>query len=218
MNLVHSLQLLMMGLVFAASACAGPPLLCDPFDTAGATTLDWGKRGWNDALPGYDLDQLWQRTEALLAPKTPVIARMETLRRAAIYASRRGRIVRRLDAALEARIAAASDEGAKALALFDAGYFRETLQEIVRLQSYDMPGVGRVDVEALRALHRRGDGSERIARALALRPGDASMHFAAALVAVADERADVHARHVAEALAGANADRVLLLNIDRIKQ
>ncbi|AKC86223.1 hypothetical protein [Pseudoxanthomonas suwonensis] len=203
-------------LLLAMPAWAGPPLLCDPFDTAGAPSLAWGGDRWNQPLADYDLDRLATRTEALLAADTPVIARMETLRRAAIYASRDGRIARQLASRLDARIAAAGSGDAKALALFDSGYFLETLQEVVRLQSYDMPGVGPVDTAALRALLAQEDGSARIDRALALRPDDPSMRFAAALVARADQRAGAGAAHAQRARAGAEGDRLLALNIGLI--
>jgi hypothetical protein len=209
-------NLLLTAFLFATPTFAGPPLLCDPFDTAGAPSLDWGDGGWNDALRDYDLEQLVAHTEALLTPDTPVIARMETLRRAAIYASRRGVIARQLDAALDARIATASTDDAKALALLDAGYFLETVQEISRLQGYDMPGIGRVDAEALRELLARPDGSERIDAALALRPDDAALHFAAALVASADQRGNDRTDHARQARAFASRDRLLALNLDRV--
>ena len=203
-------------LLFAAPALAGPPLLCQPFDTAGAPTLEWGGRGWNAARSDYDLDRLADRTEALLGPQTPVIARMETLRRAAIYASRDGDTLRELSDRLQARLKAADGRDAKALALFDAGYFLETLQEIERLQDYDMPGIGWVDREVLRALLTQPDGSVRIEEALALRPDDAGLRFAAAMVATADERMSDIARHARLARADAGQDRLLALNIGLI--
>lgn len=202
-------------LLFAPAALAGPPLLCHPFETAGARSLPWGD-GWNEADRDYDRSRLPADTEALLAPRTPVIARMETLRRAAIYASANGADLRRLSAALEARIASAREPQAKALALFDAGYFAETLQDIARLQGYDMPGVGKVDASALRAVLARGDGSRRIAEAVRLRPDDASIRFAAALVASADKRPIDRIVHARAARAGAGNDRLLALNIRKI--
>jgi len=203
-------------LLFAPAAFAGPPLLCHPFDTAGAPTLDWGGRGWNEPRRDYDLSKLVANTSALLTPQTPVIARMETLRRAAIYASRNGQVARDLAASLESRIARASTPDAKALALFDAGYYAETLQDLVRLQGYDMPGVGKADTAALRAIVAKGDGSVRIAQALKLRPTDPGMNFAAALVASADQRKADVASHTRLARAGMSRDRLVALNMDKI--
>jgi histone H3/H4 len=196
-------------------AHAGPPLLCEPFDTADAPSLPWGA-GWNTPSPAYGLDRLVADTQRLLAADTPVIARMETLRRAAIYASRDGAVLRDLSARLEARVAAATGASARALALFDAGYFRETLQDLLRLQRYDMPRTGRIDVAALRAQLAREDGSVRIAQAVALRPQDASLRFAAALVARADERADDAGRLTLEARQGLPGDALLARNIAQL--
>src|SRR5690606_438516 len=128
------------------------------------------------------------------------------LRRAAIYASRDGAIAHDLAARLDVRADTAQGDEAKALALFDAGYFRETLQEIVRVQADDRPPFKRADTAALRELLAAGDGNARIEQALALRPGDAALHFAAALVARADERKNESERHarLARAARGEN--------------
>jgi hypothetical protein len=202
-------------LLFASAAQAGPPLLCHPFDTGGAASLPWGK-GWNTADRRYDTRQLSADTLRLLGAQTPVIARMETLRRAAIYASADGDRLRDLSAKLDARIATARTPEARALALFEAGYFAETLQEIARLQGYDMPGVGKVDLAALHAAQARGDGSTRIAQAIALRGSDASMRFAAALVSAADRRRGDYNAHARVARAGAPSDVLLARNIGQV--
>jgi hypothetical protein len=207
--------LLAAALLFATAAHAGPPLLCHPFDTAGAASLPWGK-GWNVADRQYDTRRLSADTLRLLGTQIPVIARMETLRRAAIYASADGARLRDLAAKLDARVAAAKTPQAKALALFDAGYFAETLQDIARLQGYDMPGIGKVDVAALRSVLARGDGSLRIAEALKLQPADASMRFAAALVSAADERKDDYNTHARIARAGVDGDALLARNVGQV--
>ena len=207
--------LLAAALLFSSAALAGPPLLCHPFDTAGAASLPWGK-GWNVVDRRYDTARLSADTLRLLDARTPVIARMETLRRAAIYASADGANLRDLATKLGARVVAAKTPQSKSLALFDAGYFAETLQEIVRLQGYDMPGIGKVDVDALRGVLAKGDGSLRIAEALKLRGDDASMRFATALVSAADERKDDYNTHARIARAGASADAMLARNIGQV--
>lgn len=207
--------LLAAALLFSSAAFAGPPLLCHPFDTAGAASLPWGE-GWNRIDTRYDTARLSADTLRLLAADTPVIARMETLRRAAIYASAGGANVRDLATKLDARIAVAKTPQAKALALFDAGYFAETLQDIARLQGYDMPGIGKADTAAIRAVLAGGDGSVRIAEALRLRADDASLRFASALVASADRRQQDYAAHARLARAGARGDRLLALNLDKL--
>ena len=207
--------LLAAALLFSSAALAGPPLLCHPFDTGGAASLPWGK-GWNAPDRAYDTARLQANTLRLLDARAPVIARMETLRRAAIYASADGAHVRDLAMKLDTRITAAGTPQAKALALFDAGYFAETLQEIQRLQGYDMPGIGKVDIAALRSVLAKGDGSLHIAEALRLRTNDASMRFAAALVSAADERKADYNAHARVARAGARGDRLLARNIGQV--
>ena len=207
---------LVAALVLAPAAIAGPPLLCHPFDTAGAPSLPWGGDGWRDARAGYHLRGLTRDTEALLTSGIPVIARMETLRRAAIYAGRDPAVAKQLLTRLQARGTLAKTADARALARFDAGYFAETLQEVVRLQGYDMPGIGKVDVKGLRALLVNVDGSAEVDAALAVRPNDAAMRFAAALIAAADQRRTDYATHARVARGGASHDRLLALNLHQI--
>ena len=202
-------------LLAPVTAIAGPPLLCHPFDTGDAASLPWGD-GWNRIDRGYDTTRLGADTQRLLAIDTPVIARMETLRRAAIYASADGAHVRDLAAKLDARMVAAKTPQAKALALFDAGYFAETLQDIARLQGYDMPGIGKVDMAAIRAILANGDGSVRIAQALRLRGDDAAMRFGAALVSAADQRKGDYDLHARLARAGAGTDKLLARNLEQV--
>lgn len=210
--------LAILAMLVNTTALAGPPLLCDPFDTAGARSLEWGGEGWNQPLASYDLARLADRTQSLLTSDTPVIERMETLRRAAIYASRDGETLREMSARFQSRIEAAQGNEARALALFDAGYFLETLQDIDRLQDYDMPGIGRVDRESLRELLNQPDGSLALDQALALRPDDAGLRFAAALVAVADGRTSDLARHSRQARKDATGDQLIALNLDLISR
>ena len=207
--------LLAAALLFSSAALAGPPLLCHPFDTGGAASLPWGK-GWNVPDRGYDTARLSADTASLLGAQVPVIARMETLRRAAIYASADGTRLRGLAASLEARVGAAKTPQAKSLALFDAGYFAETLQDIARLQGYDMPGIGKVDMAAIKAILAKGDGSVRIAQALRLRGDDAAMRFAAALVSAADQRKGDYTLHARLARAGAGTDKLLARNLEQV--
>src|SRR3954468_707412 len=93
----HTLRARILGLLLfsvaglAQPAFAGPPLLCHAFDIGAANSLPWtttAGAAWYEGQAGYDLQRLSTDTEALLTPSTPVIERMETLRRAAIYASR----------------------------------------------------------------------------------------------------------------------------------
>lgn len=200
----------------ASAAMAGPPLVCQPFDTAGAPSLAWGGPRWNQSRVGYDLRNLSTDTEALLTPNTPVIARMETLRRAAIYASRDAAIARQLLHRLNARIARANSPDSQSLARFDTGYFAETLQDVIRAQSYGMPGVANADTKGLRTLLTNMQGSAQVNTAIGLRPNDASMRFAAALIAISDQKKATYNTHARVAHAGVSSDRLLARNVQKI--
>src|SRR5438046_9323502 len=97
--------LLCAALIAARPALAGPPLLCHPYDIGSAVSLPWNGPAWLDAKADYDLSHLVADTEALLGASTPVIVRMETLRRASLYAGRDAQVaaelIRRLTATAE---------------------------------------------------------------------------------------------------------------------
>src|SRR5262245_29104280 len=115
-----------LALASAAPARAGTPLICMANDIGDAPSLPWGT-GMKDPRLDYPADRLVPDTLALLTPTTPVIVRMETMRRATLYAqlhAEKGRpglgaeLLSRLEArALDAEASGKSD----ALAWFDAG-------------------------------------------------------------------------------------------------
>src|SRR5438093_13359838 len=72
-------------IVTATPAFAGPPLLCHPFEIGTARSLPWDG-DWSQGKADYKIANLIGDTEALLTPSTPVVVRMETLRRPALYA------------------------------------------------------------------------------------------------------------------------------------
>src|SRR5262245_46693824 len=159
-------------------AFAGPPLLCHPFDIGNAQSLPWnGKSSWFDTDREYDLRHLADDTVGLLTPTMPVIVRMETLRRAAIYAGRDGIVAKQLFLVVSDR-ARAAERGGKpdALATFDAGYLAATLQELGKLA--DMAGRDKValpvDGPALKSLVRGVDGYALVTQSLAARGVDPS--------------------------------------------
>lgn len=111
-------------LFLARPALAGPPLLCHPFDIGAAHSLPMGHGDWQSIDAKYDTARLAGDTLAILTPSAPLNVRMETLRRAAIYASTRPQTAQALVKALEDR------SNAKApLAAFDHGYLVEALRE-----------------------------------------------------------------------------------------
>jgi hypothetical protein len=201
-------------------AFAGPPLLCHAFDIGTAKSLPWsGASSWYDGQPGYDLQKLAGDTEALLTPATPVIVRMETLRRAAIYASRDPLVAKRLFLTISDRVRTSGTDGAaNALALFDAGYLTETFKEIGRLTAR---GFREIDIngEAMALLVKGVDGYAMVQKSLALRADDASIEFASALIAASTtERKDRYALHAEKARAGAKQDALLAKNLKQISE
>jgi hypothetical protein len=209
---------LMMGAGIARPASAGPPLLCHPFDIGGARSLPWSvDSAWYDGKPGYDIQRLPEDTRALLTPATPVIVRMETIRRAAIYASQDPSVAKRLFAALSDRNTAGAGAGAAdPLALFDAGYLTETFRQIGRLGSWNVSN-HEMHADAVGALVRDVDGYALVQRSLALRPDDASIDLAAALIAASTpERRGEYARPAEKARAGARQDALLGKNLAQL--
>jgi hypothetical protein len=208
----------LMALVAARPALAGPPLLCHPYDIAGARSLPWQEgASWEGARPDYPLDRLDSDTLALLAPATPIIVRMETLRRAAIYAARDPKVAARLFTALMARAdAGAEGDRSAALASLDAAYYVEAVRQMAVLsenrRSQELAGRG----PALRAIVQRTDGYALAAKALAARPGDPAMEFAAALISL-DGHRDAYPRHAGNARAGVSRDALLAKNIDHVQ-
>ena len=100
----------------------GPPAVCHPFEIGSAPSLPWkdGTEGRSD----YDLRALADDTAVLLAVEKDPIVRMETLRRAAVYASKdRARSWELLArAALAACDASSLGVGSEALRCLDLGF------------------------------------------------------------------------------------------------
>lgn len=189
------------------SAQAGPPLICHPYEIGEAQSLPWSHTGeWRAVKGDYALQRLVDDTLALLAPGTPVIVRMETMRRATIYAVWAARdrevgykvtsqkIADELLTRLLTRVQAGVSQGKPdPLALFDAGYL---------LASYRQAGwqgnqYANVDAHAM------------VRKAAELR-GDATMEFAAAL-ATQDKAAQ--RAHLQKAVAGAPEGSLLARNL-----
>jgi hypothetical protein len=111
----------------ARPVLSGRPLLCFPFDIGTARSLPMGTGGWKTTDPKYNVAHLVEDTLALLTSETPVLVRMETLRRATIYASTNPAAATALLNALQARATVA--DAHVALAVFDFGYLVETYRE-----------------------------------------------------------------------------------------
>jgi hypothetical protein len=175
-----------------AAAQAGPPLVCFPMSIGEARSLAWGSgSGWNTPRPDYDRARLAEDTVSLLGPATPVLVRMETLRRAAIYASADAAAAKRLFEALRGRAARATGGKTDPLAQFDLGYaveaYRQTRPMSDRPPSAEPPE----------------DGYALVRQALEARGGDAEMAYAAALITCDRGRRAVSDEHLRAAVAGA---------------
>jgi hypothetical protein len=209
MRLRHAIPLGALVLFATVSpALAGPPLLCHPFDIGSARSLPWdGTNAWWQGKADYQLQNLVADTEALLTPATPVIVRMETLRRAALYASLDGTVAANLLTSVTSRASASS-----MTALFDAGYLTETYRQIAMLRGERQFGK-RADTIA--AALGKADGLAMLNKAVTMRPDDASLQFAAALVTATADRTAYRA-HADKARKGVAQDALLAKNIKQL--
>ena len=202
-----ALSVLAVLTLLTVAVYAGPPLLCWPFDIGGAKSLPFVGDNWRAADPSYNTQHLADDTLAILQPNTPVIVRMETMRRATVYAMKDSGIAARLLERVEARVNEAEKRGKPdALAMFDLGYLQETYK-----QTYGTDALKNLAVKDLAADR---NGYALIARAIQLRGSDAEMEFAAAIVQ-ADSRANAGLRsaHFRQALAGAKEGSLLAKNL-----
>lgn len=188
-------------LVLASPAFAGPPLLCFPFDTGGARTLPMGAGGWKVVDAKYDVSRLADDTIALLTPTTPVVARMETIRRATIYASTHPQMASELLARVQAR--AAINTATPPSAVFDFGYLVETYKQATFLFSQPVKGLDAID------------GYQLVLKAAALQ-NDPAMQFAAAVITQGKPALQAeHRDHVQRAIAGAKGDAALNASVTK---
>ena len=180
---------------------AGPPAICHQFQTGGAPSLPWAEgSGWRRTVSTYDLQRLTDDTLRLLTPTTPVLARMETIRRATIYASTDARVASELLSRVLARALDGAASGpANRQALFDAGYLVESYKQANLIYKHDMLRGAEKSAWQLRETPKGLDGYSWIASAIAMGPMDPEMEFGASRVT---EGASSQA-HVRKAIAGA---------------
>jgi len=172
------------------TAEAGPPLICHPFDAGSSPLLAWGHgEGWNTPDRTYDTSKLTADTLRLLSADAPVLARMENMRRATIYASQNPGVADELLKAVLARATPASGTRS-AIALFDAGYLIETYRQWNMLSEKNL------------------DGYVMVKNALGMRPNP-EMEFAASLM----REGSVSEEHRQRALAGAAPESLLARNL-----
>jgi hypothetical protein len=194
-------------LCLATLAKAGPPLICHSVEIGAAKSLPWISHDWN--LSGgetYDTKNLVRDTLEILAPDTPVLVRMETLRRATLYARKDPRAAKELLARLHARATSAESSGRPdALAWFDVGYLAEAYKQWIG-QSWMK--VSKDEQNPAAGL----DGYALVKKAIGLRGSDPQMEFAAALITLSGP-AEEHRQHALNAIAGARVDPLLAQNL-----
>ncbi len=187
-------------------AWAGPPLVCHPVEIGSAKSLPWSGEGGFERDKSYDAKRLVDDVLDLLKPETEVIVRMETLRRATIYARENGAVASKLLSAVQARVLDAEARGqSNGLYWFDAGYLTQCYAQD------DMLSEWRGDGPAGYAWARKG--SE-------LRGSDAEMDFALALMTVHSKspgkdwsKGSSHDEHLRKAVAGATEGSLLAKNL-----
>lgn len=188
----------LFSVTFATIAMAGPPLICHPFEIGTAKSLPWSGSSWNlSGNENYDTKSLAQDTLAVLDGNPQVIVRMETLRRATLYAQKDRQAARELLTKLDARASRAEAAGRPdALAWFDVGYLAASYDQWIKDQN---PAAG-LDAYSL------------IKKALALRGADPEIEFAAALITLHGPEKD-HLEHTQKAVAGSKTDALLARNL-----
>jgi hypothetical protein len=194
-------------LCFASIAQAGPPLICHTIEIGQAKSLLWIGHNWNlSGGENYDTKNLARDTLDILGPDTPVLVRMETLRRATLYARQDPLSAKELLAKLHARATSAESSGhPDALAWFDVGYLAETYKQWIgqswmRVSKDEQNPAAGVDGYAL------------VKKAIGLHGSDPQMEFAAALITLSGPQEE-HRQHSLKAIAGAKTDPLLAQNL-----
>jgi len=214
-SLRFAIAMVATSLLLATAAQAGPPLICHTIEIGQSKSLPWISHNWN--LSGgetYDTKNLVRDTLEILAPDTSVLVRMETLRRATLYARKDPVAAKELLARLHARATSAESSGhPDALAWFDAGYLVETYKQWIGQNLPHMTDGMRLDTNPDAGV----DGYALVKKALALRTSalrgdDPQMEFAAALITLSGPQTE-HREHAQRAISGAKTDPLLAQNL-----
>jgi hypothetical protein len=199
LSLGYALAILTALAALPRPAQAGPPLICWPLEIGDAKSLPWDSRKGEKA--DYPIDRLVEDTLPLLSPDTPVLVRMETLRRATIYAHKDARVASDLLARVKARALDAEAKGKPdADACFDAGYLIECYRHISLISRLKTWATG-------------PDGYDYVLKGIGLSGGNPEMAFGAALVAEGLKKRDPE--HLQKALTGADDNSLLARNLVR---
>jgi hypothetical protein len=137
-------------------------------------------------------------TLAILDSNPAVLVRMETLRRATLYARQDPPSAKELLTRLRARATEAPEDARGALAWFDFGYLAESYKQ----------WIGKNELNPASGV----DGYAWVKRAIQQRGDDPEMEFAAAIITLRSSNDD-HRDHVQKAMAGAKTDALLAQNL-----
>jgi hypothetical protein len=199
--------LLVAILCLASAAQAGPPLICHPIEIGQARSLPWSSYSWNlSGSENYEVKNLVRDTLEILGREAPVLVRMETIRRATLYARKDPMVAKELLTRLYARANAAEASGhPDVLAWFDVGYLAETYKQWIgqpwmRVNKDEQNPAASVD------------GYAFVKKAIALGGADPQMEFAAALITFAGPQ-DEHRQYAQKAITGAKNDSLLAQNL-----
>jgi len=201
---MHASSLAWSGLTAIALICAtplfaGPPLICHVIDIGNAQTLPWVDLNARKGDGSYNLQNLAKDTLAILDSNSAVLVRMETLRRATIYARQDPPIAKELLVRLHARATEASADSRAAMAWFDFGYLAASYNQ----------WMGRGEPNPAAGV----DGYGWVKRAIEQRGDDPEMEFAAALITWTGPNGGDHLEHLRKAMAGAKTDALLAQNL-----
>lgn len=199
-----------LALGVARTAQAGPPLICHPFEVGSAPVLPWAAgQNWNNPDRSYDVQRLTADTLRLLTPDTPVLARMENLRRATIYASQDREVAAQLLSAVLGKALAVPGGSRDPLAWFDAGYLVESYRQATTTFRWDMLSAAERERWTLREAPASVDGYAYVRKAIDLAGTNPEMEFAASLM----KSGTVSAEHRRRAEAGATRGSLLARNL-----
>jgi hypothetical protein len=205
--LQKSLGILAASALLSAPALAGPALVCHPINIGSARSLPWTATSWRlSGDQSYDITHLVSDTLALLEPATPVLVRMETIRRAALYSQNNAAVARELLTGLQTRATSGEHDS---LAAFDYGYLIETYRQLEMAFRMSGPRLDRGNWVNPAA---GSDGYVWVKKAIRMRGGDAEMEFAAALITRENWKQDYQG-HVEKARAGMRQDPLLAQNV-----
>ena len=203
-TLIRSLVAISAVVFFATPALAGPPLICHPFETESGRLIAWGTGpGWNTPDRSYDIKKLVADTTTVVTADSPILTRMENMRRATIYAMRDPVLAQELLKTVMARALATSSDGG---AWFDAGYLIESYKQAVHLREK-----GRPELRAWAAVDEtiRVDGYNWVKKGMSMTGSSAEMEFAASLMT----QGPVASAHRAKAIAAAPKNSRLAKNL-----